>query len=326
MNGSWVGGTTGGETRDVWRPDDSTPGARGRQRRGDDASAGGRARLGGRVAVPSPTMETMTTAPAVPTTRVKVCGPLSHAIFPEACARCGVPARGTLPVEKMFRHTHSDSPTTYEFARVHVPFCDGCRAEHARLLEPVDRAALRKLRWTFVARCLPYVIPIGVLLYMIPKVLIPIARSLRDDSSPWGALIGLGLLAFFGVSLLGFLHLVSQARQNLQGAYRSPDPNDTYIRTVPILLGGTAVFPEPPTPVLAAADYTTDVAELFEGERHTFTFADPVFAAQFAALNADRLWDGKSPKARRARSLRQVVIVAVLALGAYMIVMDWLRS
>ena len=269
---------------------------------------------------------TMTTSPSVPATRVKVRGPLGHAIFPDSCARCGAPARGTLPVEKMFRHTHSESPTTYEFARVHVPFCDGCRAEHARLLAPVDRAAMRTLRWTFVARCLPYVIPIGVLLYMIPRVLLPIARSLSDGPGRWDTLIGFGLLAFFGASLLGFLHLVARARHNLQGAYRSPDPNDSYIRTVPILLGGTAVFPEPPTPVLAAADYTTDVAELFEGERHTFTFADPVFAAQFAALNADRLWDGKSPPARRARWLRQVVIVAVLAFGAYVIVMDWLRS
>ena len=258
-------------------------------------------------------------------TRVKVCGPLHGVAFPDACARCGAPAHDTLRVDKQFRHTYSDSPTRYELARLHVPFCDGCRAEHARLLQPVDPAVLRRLRWTFVLRCLPYVVPVGVLLFLTSKMLVPFGRTLFGPPG-LEMLIGAGVLGFLGLSLAGFVHLLLKARHDLRADGPGTDPNDNYVRVVPILLGGTAVLTELPTPVLAAANYTSDVAELFEGERHSFTFADPVFAAQFAALNADRIWDASAPKAKRARWLRTVTIAAVLLFGVYMLVMDWLHG
>ena len=256
-------------------------------------------------------------------TRVKIAGPLHGLAFPEACARCGAPARDTLPVDKTFRHTYGDSPTRYEFARLHVPFCEPCRAEHGRLLQPVDPALLRRLRRTFVLRCLPYVVPVGVLLFLTSRMLGPFGRTLFGPPG-LEMLIGAGVLGFLGLSLAGFVHLLLKARHALRADGPGTDPNDTYVRTVPILLGGSAVITELPTPVLAAADYTTNVGELFEGERHTLTFADPVFAAQFAALNADRAWDASAPKARRARWLRKVTIAAIVLFGLYTMLRDWL--
>ena len=256
-------------------------------------------------------------------TRVKVSGPLHGVAFPEACARCGAPARDTLRVDKQFRHTYSDSPTTYELARLRVPFCDDCRAEHARLLQPVDPALLRRLRWVFVLRCLPYVVPVGVLLFLMSKMLPRFGPMLFDSPGP-DTLIAAGVLGVLGLSLAGFVHMLRKARHDLRADGPGTDPNDNYVRVVPILLGGTAVVTELPTPVLAAANYTTNVGELFEGERHTFTFADPVFAAQFAALNADRIWDASAPKARRARRLRTVTIAAIVLFGVYVMLKDWL--
>ncbi len=269
-------------------------------------------------------------APPAPT-RVQVTGPLHGLRMPDACAACGTPARGTLRVEKMFRRTYSESPSRWFFDALDVPFCDACRAAHARELAPVDRAMLRKLRWRFVGRILPYVIPIAVILWMIPKALAPLLRELTRDSAGlrtaggewnYGLLFGAGIVAFFGFCLFGFLVLVNRARHDLTAAYAG-DPDDTYIRRERVLFGRNAVFPGPPTSVLAAANYTDDQSELFEPDRRTYTFRDPVFAAQFAALNADRVWSGRSPRARWARRTRRVLFGAFLVVAGLAILNDW---
>ena len=267
---------------------------------------------------------------ALAPTRVKVSGPLHAVRLPDACAACGTPARGTLRVEKMFRRTSDDSPTRTFFNVLDVPFCDGCRAAHARELAPVDPAVLRRLRWRFALRLLPYVIPLGVIFWMIPVVLIPFARSLTSDQLGlrtasgewnWGLAIAGGVLAFFGFCLLAFLTLVNRARHDLVAPYAG-DADDLYVRRERVLLGPNAVFLGPPTSVLAAANYTDDASELFEPEWRTFTFRDPVFAAQFAALNADRLWSAKKPRARWARKARKILFTLFLIVVGVLWVLD----
>lgn len=282
-------------------------------------------------------MTSLTTTPARPVaaavepTRVKVTGPLHAVRLPDACAACGTPARGTLRVEKMFRRTSGDSPSRTIFSALDVPFCDACRAAHARELAPVDPAVLRKLRWQFVGRIVPYVFPIGVILWLFPKILAPLARDLWKEGIGlrvasgawnWGLLMGVGILAFFAFCLFGFLNLVNQARHHLTTSYVG-DPNDVYVRREWLLLGRNAVIPGEPTSVLAAANFTDDVSELFEPERRTFTFRDPVFAAQFAALNAERIWSGRSPRARWARKARNVVFGVLLVVGGLALLDDW---
>ena len=269
-------------------------------------------------------------APLAPT-RVQVTGPLHGLRMPDACAACGTPARGTLRVEKRFRRTSDDGPSRWFFAALDVPFCDDCRAAHARELAPVDPAVLRRMRWRFVLRTMPYWIPIAVILWMIPKVLAPFARGLTRETlalrTPggewnWWLLLAAGVVAFFGFCLFGFLTLVSRARHDLVAPYAG-DGDDVYIRRERVLLGPNAVFPGPPTSVLAAANYTDDESALFEPDRRTYTFRDPVFAAQFAALNANRLWDAKAPRARWARKARKFLMIAFVVALAVAWVVDW---
>lgn len=261
-------------------------------------------------------------APGATPARIQVTGPLHALRMPHACARCGMPARATLRVEKLFHRTRDDAPTRHVFAALDVPFCDGCRAEHARELAPVDPAVLRRLRWTFALRVLPYLLPVGVLLWMVPTVLVPIARSLADDGERWGLAMGAGILAFFGLCLLSFVGLIARARHDLV-APSTGGPHDGYVRRARVLLGDHAVIPGPPTSVLAAANFTDDRAELFDPERRTYTFADPVFGAQFAALNAERLWDARAPRARRTRRLRTLLMIAVVLFGLAAMALEW---
>jgi hypothetical protein len=263
-------------------------------------------------------------------TRLKLTGPLHTLRLPEACAACGAPARGTLRVEKRFRRSSDDS-TRYVYEALDVPFCDGCRAAHARELPPVDPAVLRRLRWQFIGRTVPYWIPLGVLAYLFAVALLPMAGSLvREGLAPrtasgqwnWGLLIGVGVLAFFSVCLYAFVTLVNNARNDLIAPYDASS-DDHYVRRARLLFGDNAVFLGPPTSVLAAANFTDDRSELFEPERRTSTFRDPVFAAQFAALNADRVWSAKAPRARLARRARNVVFALLLVFGGLAMLNDW---
>jgi hypothetical protein len=264
--------------------------------------------------------------------RIRLTGPLGSLKLPPVCANCGGAARATLRVEKRFRRATRRHGNSYHFHHLDVPFCDGCRAAHAAELPPLDPAVLGKLRWTFVVRMLPYAIPIGVILWLFPKVLVPAAASLTEPGGlalrtaaggwNWGLLIAAGIVAFFGYCLLGFLTLVSRARRDLLAADTS-GADDPYVRRARVLGGDNAVFLVAPTSVLAAADFTDDRAELFEPERRTYTFRDPDFAERFRALNADRVWSGKSPRARWARTARRTVFGLLLGFGAISVLNEW---
>jgi hypothetical protein len=257
---------------------------------------------------------------AVPADPVPVAGPVAAARFPDACASCGATPAGTLPIEKVFRRTDPDSPATYVYGRVDAPFCAGCLARHARELTPVDPAVVRRLALTWLARSLIYVVPIGCLVLLLADVAPGALRNAVREPS----LRTLGRLvpaAFFGGLLAMLVTMALRARHGLM-AGTWDDPDASYMRVVPALMGARLVVVGPPTSVVGSVDYTDDASELFDGERHVFTFRDPVIAAQFAAANAGRLWDGGSPAARRHARRRKALLVAVLAAGAGALLID----
>ncbi|MDF1503586.1 hypothetical protein [Roseisolibacter sp. H3M3-2] len=270
-------------------------------------------------------------APAEPS-RIRLTGPVGAVKLPPLCANCGADARGTLRVEKRFRRTSRNRPTRWLHPRLDVPFCDPCRAAHVAELPPIDPAAVAKLRWQFVVRVLPYVIPIGVILWMIPVVLAPATRSVLEPGGlaprlpsgewNWGLAMAAGIVGFFGFCLLGFLALVNRARHDLVAADASGGA-DAYVRRARVLGGDHAVFLQPPTSVLAAANFSDDRAELFEPEHHLYTFRDPHFADRVRALNADRAWSGKSARARWARSARNALFAVFLVVAGFAILNDW---
>ena len=267
-------------------------------------------------------------APPVPLTaparqRYKVTGPVGTVRLPSVCACCGAAPDGTLRIHKMFRRTDSDSPTRYLFGTLDAPFCAACRATHDRQLTPIDPKVTRRLMMEYGLKILPYLFPIAIALFLLTKV-VPIGlKTVRDYGIlRWETWLGLGLVAFFGVVLLGFVHLVREARTLLIGGTQE-DPNDTYVRLVPTPVGGHFIIAGAPTPVLASVDFTDDTSELFDGERHVFRFTQPEFGAQFGALNAARLWDGRSAVAQRNRGWRRMVFWLVLVVGAALTVYDW---
>ena len=241
--------------------------------------------------------------------RVEIAGALAEVRFPALCARCAAPPAGTLSVCKMFRHTHSESPTTWAFAAVAVPFCAPCIDAHHAERRPPDPKTLRKLRNTFLVRLLPYVIPVVVIVYMIKEFLRPTLRELREGDLT-GALIFSIPVLIFSALLLMFWRLVRKARQDLIAPYGG-DPNAQYVEFVRGHFGATYVIPGPPTSPLAAVDFTDDEAGLFEGTRRTFTFANPAVGARFAAENAALVWHANAPAARRATWLRHALYVGI---------------
>ena len=240
---------------------------------------------------------------------VEIAGALADVRFPPLCARCAAPPAGSLAVTKMFRRTHSDGPTTYVFGAVAVPFCGECIAAHARERTPPDPATLRSLRNRFLLRLLPYVIPVVVIVYLLGQFGGEALRSLaRGDATR--ALVFSIPVAIFGLLFLMFARLVLKAREQLIAAYQG-DPNAQYVDVVRGPLGTTCVLPGPPTATLAAVDFDDEEFQLFEANRRTFTFANPLVGEQFAAANAGLVWHPDSPSARRATALRHAGLVVL---------------
>lgn len=255
---------------------------------------------------------------------VEVVGSLDDVSFPELCARCAAPPAGTLPVEKMFRHAHqySDAPTYYVFATVRVPFCRDCLAAHARERRPVDPGVLRALRNSWIIKSLPYVFPAGVALFFL-WIFVPLAVRAAAAREREDMLIWLGVSLFFALLLWIFTSMILRARWGLIADYQG-DPNDTYIETVRGLVGGSCIIPRPPTPTLAAVNFTDDISAPFDPDRRTFTFTNAAVATAFASTNAELRWDPHSARARRGVWMRRVVIAGLALLGLWFAARDLL--
>jgi hypothetical protein len=74
--------------------------------------------------------------------------------------------------------------------------------------------------------------------------------------------------------------------------------------------------------VLAAVDFTDDRSELFDTERHLFTFENVEVRAKFAELNANRKWEPTSTRARIAQRTRWTLMIGFLLVGLYLILKD----
>jgi len=251
---------------------------------------------------------------------VDLTGPLDGVRFPNLCVACGVtPPAGDVPLEKMFRRTYHESPTTYEYANVRVPLCARCLTVHERARGPIDPAALRRLRRQWALKILPYVFPTSAILWLLAHLTPLLARSgtaLLGRSRNWGDLLVLGIVLFFAFCLYGFVRASLDAGRPLVD--RTGDLGDAYVRTQRGALGSWYVVPDGPTPPLAAVDFGDEQFEILAPNHRTFRFASADVAARFAAVNADRVWDPASPQARQASRVQRLAVVAVVVavLGA----------
>ena len=74
--------------------------------------------------------------------------------------------------------------------------------------------------------------------------------------------------------------------------------------------------------MLAAVDFTDDRSELFDVERHLFTFQNEEVTAKFAVLNANRRWNPTSSRARIANKAQWALMSGFLLVGLYLICKD----
>lgn len=262
--------------------------------------------------------------------RVEVTGDVGTLRFPAMCARCGAPPAGVLPLSKMFRRTYdnSDARTRYLHAQVSVPFCRSCVAAHDAARRPPDPRVLRRLCNRWLLSCLPYVVPIVVIVWLGSK-LAPSGIEAVASRDVTGMLVWGGILAFLALSLWGFVRLVLAGRNALIADYDpGPDelypenPNDCYVEFARGPLGINCILPGAPTPTLASVDFGDEKFELLASNRRAFRFANPEVGAAFAAANAERVWDPASPRAVRTRVANYVILALFMAFGLFLLVRD----
>lgn len=249
---------------------------------------------------------------------VEVACPLDRVRFPPMCACCGASPAGTLVVRKIFWRTYSGDSShsdRHVFPDLPVPFCRECiRAHEAAKPEP-DPRVLRALRDRWLRSTIPYWLPIGIILFMASRFAPTAVESLASGERA-GVLMGGGILAFFAVSLTGFLRLVLEGRAQQIADY----DGDASLACVDVArgpMGVTCYLPAPPTPTLASVNFTDVTRELVVGSRRTFTFTNPDVASAFALANAENVWDPRSSRAARARWVNGLVLAMVLALAIW---------
>jgi hypothetical protein len=208
---------------------------------------------------------------------VELTGPLGSAALPPLCASCGSAAGQRLQVEKVFRRkAGTDVPATYVVSSVSVPFCGGCVARH-QAESPPKPVTVRALTLLRSVLMIPAVSFALITLWLLPRFF--------DNG---GLLFGGILLAFALLSVACLRAAWAQTHR-----YRVAELSS----------------------VTGSFDFTDDLSELFERERHNYLLRNPTFAEAFNAANADQVWDPASPGARRADRARSGLLIAVVLVG-----------
>lgn len=235
---------------------------------------------------------------------MEVVGPLRRARFPDLCVKCGARAARTISIDKIFYCPNGDDPG-YHFADgVAAPACAECAALHERELRPIEAEVKRRLLRSWALAALPFVVPVAVITWMLTMFVPNLLEALRGgepaEMAIWGAVSG-----FFGVLGLVFWGLILRRGRPLILGPGDARPVHARVERGP--LWSTFVVPADPTTVARAVDFGDDVSEMFEPERHRFTFRNYEVAARFEELNADREWDPASTRAQLARRGRMAV-------------------
>ena len=195
--------------------------------------------------------------------------------FPQACASCGTPAGRRIPVEKVFERQRGAHAVRYRVVRAEVPFCTTCLQKHrdeAKHL-PAGQRMLSALRSALL-------IPVAGFVVAAVALLVPFTHRLGDRD--WGP-----ALIYFALAVSSVLFAIGCAVAALRRSHRHRVAE--------------------PTSITSAFDFTDDLSELFERERHSYNLRNARFAEAFVAVNASRVWDSRprrrnTPARGRGRS------------------------
>jgi hypothetical protein len=71
-----------------------------------------------------------------------------------------------------------------------------------------------------------------------------------------------------------------------------------------------------PTEITQACDFSGNVSQLFEGERHIYRLRNETFAQALAKLNPDRVWtDQDQASSRRRMHITSIALLALIVLA-----------
>lgn len=255
---------------------------------------------------------------------VEVLGPLRGIRFPGYCLKCGRETNRTMRLSKLFRRTGRRNGSRHVYyvpGDVDAPFCEPCISTHRRERPPLGRDVRKRLLLAWLLQSLVFAFPLGASLWFLRILLPEVKEALGGEPQPIEILVAAGLVGFFVLTSLSFLFLIFSRGRKLR-----IEPNDTcFVQIESGPLGSRFTAPVEPSSVSGALDFSDDLSEPFDAERHRYSFRNDGVAAEFAQLNADRTWNPASPRARVAAGLRWTLVIAILLFGLYQMVKDALR-
>lgn len=232
--------------------------------------------------------------PAQPAVRELVLtGPPAELHLPDLCARCGVPAKRRLYWEKVFEVHDSESGYSHLVIPARAPFCAACIAQHER--EVKRMSWVKRLIQCFRSEMIIPAILTGALsAWMLPKFIPKVGHA-----DLLALAVFAGLLGFFGLVTLGCFRAAWLATRH---------------HTVPPLTSITRSF-----------EFTTDISDTFEGERHRYTLANDAFSDALLQANRERVWHPSGKKARAAAERRILLYAAIGICAAVAVLWEWIE-
>jgi hypothetical protein len=152
---------------------------------------------------------------------------------------------------------------------------------------------------------------------MIPKLLQALACSIEL----WEILIWAGLWGFFGLLAVTFYKTIRDWGRRLILEPQHPS-RSRHVQVESGLLGSRFIVLTEPTSVPSPIDFTDARSELFDTERHYFTFENREVSVIFTQSNANWKWDPTSARARIAARTQWALLIGFLLLGLYLILDD----
>jgi hypothetical protein len=219
--------------------------------------------------------------------RLELRGAPRSLTWPDRCANCGAPAVERLPVAKAFYPqirwgSHAAVTRGYHVVRADIPVCAACAERH--------RATIRAQ--SVFARYRTFILnPVHIATIGLLALLWLVGPSLADMSSPAQApWLGTAIIGAFAAGIAWTIAL----------AWWTTRPDR---------------FP-PVSEITSACDFSQDVSQLFERERHIYRIRNAQFADALATLNRDRVWTDADQASVPWRALAGLIaLLAALGLA-----------
>ncbi|WP_424630695.1 hypothetical protein [Bradyrhizobium sp. SYSU BS000235] len=222
--------------------------------------------------------------------RVAIAGPIDELKYPALCPHCGAAAAEQLPIEKVFRYTHTDdTPSGVRITRATPLFCGACALRHrAEQQPPTLGEQMKSLFVTEQALAAYSMLATGLLL----------GSQLLKHTQALSTKVGVALLGVSALFLLG-----------AYACFRNSWSTNRY-RRIP-----------PQTSITRSFDFGDDDSSPFATVKRTYALRSPTYADAFARMNADLDAKWLGPERQRREALHFWIAAVICGLA---VVISWL--